>query len=88
MPAHNVVITGNWIIHEHTITFNYNGGTGEPASITQNYGTVITAPATPTKEGHTFAGWQPSIPATMPDEDLVVVAQWTINQYTITFDSN
>ena len=88
MPAHNVVITGNWIIHEHTITFNYNGGTGTPALITQNYGTVITAPEDPTREGYTFDGWNRDIPATMPAENITITGNWTINQYTITFDSN
>jgi hypothetical protein len=57
-------------------------------SITQDYGTPITAPDDPTKDGYTFEGWVPSIPATMPLDGLTVKAQWKAIKYTITFDSD
>ena len=70
-----------------TLTFDTDGGSGiEP--ITQDYGAKITAPAAPTKTGYTFNGWEPAIPETMPAENMTVKAQWTINQYTITFDTD
>ncbi len=56
--------------------------------IVQDYGTPIIAPTDPTKTGYTFAGWNPSLPATMPVGGMTVKAQWTINQYTITFDTD
>lgn len=71
-----------------TIIFDVDGGTPEIESITQDAGTDVIAPEDPTKVGYTFAGWDPVIPATMPEGELTCVAQWTINQYTITFDSN
>ena len=67
-----------WTANQYTITFDTDGGSAiEP--ITQDYGTTITAPADPTKNGYTFAGWTPEIPATMPAENLTVTAQWRYN---------
>ena len=86
MPAENVTITAKWEINQYTITFDTAGGS-EIAPITQDYGTAITAPANPTKEGYTFIGWDKAIPATMPAENVTITAQWEINQYTITFDT-
>ena len=71
----------------YTLTFDTNGGS-TIAPITQDYGTTITAPADPTKTGYTFAGWTPAIPTTMPAENMTIKAKWTVNQYTLTFDTN
>ena len=87
MPAENVTVKAQWKINQYTITFDTDGGS-EVASITQDYGTAITAPADPTKTGYTFAGWSEKIPGTMPAGDMTVTATWEINQYTITFDTD
>ena len=76
-----------WEINQYTITFDTAGGS-VVTPITQNYGTAITAPADPTKNGYTFVGWNPEIPATMPAEDLTVTAQWTLDLYTISYNLN
>ena len=76
-----------WEINQYTISFDTNGGS-EIAPITQDYGTKITAPADPTRKGYTFKGWDKEIPKTMPAENMTVKAQWEINQYAITFDTN
>ena len=76
-----------WEINQYTITFDTNGGS-EIAPITQDYGTEITAPDNPTRKGYTFMGWDKEIPETMPAENITVKAQWEINQYTISFDTN
>ncbi len=86
MPAENITVTAQWEINQYTITFDTNGGS-EIAPITQDYGTNITAPADPTREGYTFIGWDRDIPVTMPAENITVTAQWEINRYTITFDT-
>ncbi len=87
MPAENITVKAQWEINQYTITFDTNGGS-EIAPITQDYGTEITAPDNPTRKGYTFIGWDKEIPETMPAENMTVKAQWKINQYTITFDTN
>ena len=87
MPAENITVKAQWEINQHTIAFDTNGGS-EIAPITQDYGTEITAPDNPTRKGYTFKGWDKEIPETMPAENMTVKAQWEINQYTITFDTN
>ncbi len=64
-----------WNTNKYTITFDTAGGS-EIAPITQDYGTAITAPADPTREGYTFIGWDTEIPATMPAENITLKAKW------------
>ena len=87
MPAENITVKAQWEINQYTITFDTNGGS-EIAPITQDYGTEITAPDNPTRKGYTFKGWDKEIPKTMPAENITLKAQWEINQYKITFDTN
>ena len=82
----DTTLYAQWTINQYTITFDADGGS-KIAAITQDYGTAVTKPADPTKTGYTFDGWDKEIPATMPAEDITIKAKWTINQYTITFDT-
>ena len=75
-----------WEINQYTVTVKPENGKAD-IIITQDYGTPITAP-TLTREGYTFKGWDKEIPETMPAENMTVKAQWKINQYKITFDTN
>ena len=87
MPTSDVTVNGTFAINKYTFTFDTDGGS-EVAGITQDYNSAITAPAAPTKTGYTFAGWVPAIPETVPAENMSFKAQWTINQYTLTFDAD
>ena len=74
-----------WTAKTYTITFNANGGEGGTCQELE-YGATIDAP-TVTREGYTFSGWSPSVPATVSGT-ATYEAQWTVNKYTITFDAN
>jgi hypothetical protein len=37
------------------------------------------------RDGYSFSGWTPELPATMPDTDLILTGSWTKNSYTITY---
>ena len=83
----DMTLTAKWTVNSYTITFDTDGGSAiDP--ITQGYGTTINAPAAPTKTGYTFMGWNPALPATMPAGDMTIKAQWEINRYTVTFDTD
>ena len=75
MPTENITVKAQWEINQYTIAFDTAGGS-EIAPITQDYGTAITAPADPTREGYTFIGWDKEIPATMPAENITLKAKW------------
>ena len=101
MPAEDLVVFADWKAKEHTITLNANHGQfadGTEMFIETDvpYGTKLSGvvPAEPTREGYTFDCWlnndgmPTTIPETMPDINISLIAKWTPNRYTITFDSN
>ena len=63
-----------WTINQYTITVKPENGEAD-ITITQNYGTPITAPPL-TREGYQFNGWDKAFPATMPAEDMTITALW------------
>ena len=71
----NITLYAKWAANTYTITFDTAGGS-EIAPITQDYGTQITTPEAPTREGYTFIGWDREIPTTMPAENITLKAKW------------
>ncbi len=93
MPAGGAALTAQWTVNQYTISFEENGGS-TVADITQDYGTSVSAPTNPTRVGYTFGGWYSDADlttaytfSTMPAENITLYAKWTVNQYTISFDS-
>ena len=86
VPAADATYTAHWTVNQYNITFDASGGTGGTSSL-MSYGAALTAPSV-TREGYTFDGWSPSVPATVPATDATYTAHWTVNQYNITFDAN
>lgn len=67
----------------YTITFDADGGSAV-ASMSVTAGTPVEAPAAPTKDGYTFAGWymdeglfDPFDFSQMPARDITLYAKWT-----------
>ena len=83
MPAEDVEVVAQWTVNQYTLTINVDGVKQE---VEYDYNEAVETPASPSKTGYTFAGWSPVVPATMPAEDVEVVAQWTVNQYTLTIN--
>jgi uncharacterized repeat protein (TIGR02543 family) len=85
MPAGNLELKAKWEVKQYTLTWVVDG---QETEVTYNFGEEITPLVAPEKTGYTFTGWDPEIPTTMPAEDVTITAKWTINQYTITFNTD
>lgn len=89
MPAQNLTIYAKWSMNQYYATLYTNGGEVLPSQLF-DYGSIL---PTPTKVGHTFAGWfldeeltLPG-PTEMPSENVALYARWTINQYSVSYYS-
>jgi uncharacterized repeat protein (TIGR02543 family) len=82
MPAKDVTVTGTFSINTYKVTFTIEGTTIATKDVT--FGSAITAPDAPAKEGYTFAGWS-TIPSTMPAKDITITGSYTVNTYKVTF---
>lgn len=85
----------------NTYSFNANGGTGAPGSVTKVGGVDFTFPrGKPTRTGYTFKGWnnttinngtvyQPGQTVhDLPDQNIEWRANWTVNTYTVKYNAN
>jgi uncharacterized repeat protein (TIGR02543 family) len=82
--------TSNWQANTYTVTFDANGGTVTPTSNDVTFDTNVTLP-TPTRTGYLFDGWfagatQYTTGTWVTDTDVTLVAKWTANSYTVTYD--
>ena len=66
----------------YTITFMLEGTEFHKDTLVA--GSSITLPQAPEKEGHTFNGWK-DVPETMPANDVVIVGDYSVNKYLLTF---
>ena len=83
----------------YTISFNANGGSGAPSSITKKHFTNATLPtATPSRTGYTYKGWgtssSTSYAAYQPgatfytNANMTLYAIWSAKTYTISYNAN
>ena len=88
-----------WQINTVTLTYDPQGGTGEPADQTGDAQSNVTVSSTvPTRDGYTFQGWDTAADGsgddytggstyTLPNSGTdTLYAQWQINTVTLTYD--
>ncbi|MFK0525059.1 InlB B-repeat-containing protein [Paenibacillus illinoisensis] len=91
----DLTLYAKWTINSYTVNFDSNGGTAVDDQSIQ-YNELAAAPTDPTKAGHTFTGWFTDsglsqafdFDNTPVTGDLTLYAKWTINSYTVNFESN
>lgn len=81
MPAGSVTISASWKVNEHR--FALLDGESVVIDTVMGYGAELSV-SDLNREGFTFVGWSPEIPAAMPDSDFVATAVWGENQYYLT----
>ena len=87
VPAADMTFTAQWQVNTYTLAFDANGGTPVD-TIVQNYDTALVPPADPSRTGYTFLGWEPALPDSIPPYDITYTAQWQVNSYVLSFDSD
>ncbi|KAK3604871.1 hypothetical protein CHS0354_000534 [Potamilus streckersoni] len=91
----SITLYAKWAENSYTVTFNTGDGSPVPAA-TVNHGNKVTKPTDPTREGHVFGGWYKEVLLTNVfnfdtetiTANIILYAKWTINTYTVTFNSN
>ena len=80
----NHTLYAHWSVNKYTLTFIFGNGT-EPEVRVLDFNETITYPADPVRAGYSFAGWDKNI-TNMPADNFTITAQWTANNYTVTFN--
>ncbi len=100
MPAHNVILEGEWTPNEPgkvQVSYSYTGNVPDgapavPGATWENEGSNVTVAADPVLEGYTFNGWL------LDGEEVTVIenirgnvtlkGSWDANEYSLIFDAN
>ena len=86
-PARDVTFTAQWSRNSYNLKFMSGDEVLSEQPVLYE-GDVVTPATNPTKEGYTFTGWSPVLEMTMPAHDQTYTAQFTVNQYKVTFMAN
>ena len=96
MGAANTTLYAHWSVNAYTLAFDGNGGKPSEASRTVAYGGQYGSLPTATRTGYAFQGWytardggtKVSPSTTMGAADTTLYARWSVNSYTVSFDSD
>ena len=83
MPAKDVTVTGTFVINQYTITYKIDDEVYQTESV--DYGSTITPPNAPEREGYTFE-WI-DVPETMPAHDITIIGSYTSGINAIRMDA-
>ncbi|WP_230496022.1 S-layer homology domain-containing protein, partial [Pseudoneobacillus rhizosphaerae] len=90
----DTTLYAKWTINQYLVRFDSNGGRSI-APVIANYNTTI-SPTSTTRTGYTFNGWYKEVGMNTEwkfatdkvTHDITLYANWTINEYTVSFNSN
>ena len=89
MPAAALTLYGKYVAHQHTVTYKVDGEVYGEVETLDYDAPIILRDVPPARDGYTFSGWQPSVPATipvtMPDSDVEITGSFSANTYTIVY---
>lgn len=88
MPAKNLTIRAKWEINQYKMDFTVDGNVYKTYTFKFNEPVALGDFKDPTKEGHTFNGWDAEIATIMPAKDLSYEAKWITNQYSVVWINN
>ena len=88
----DLTICAEWVAHKCNISFDINGGDIQISDLEVFYGDYVSLP-TPTRTGYTFLGWyfngrKMSSGKWYYDEPILLTAEWSLNNYKITYNPN
>ncbi len=93
----SITLYAQWTVNSYSVSFDANGGTGTMGSQSGNYNTSVTLTSNAfTRTGYTFTGWNTvangsgtayvnNASYTFPASDVILYAQWSILQFTLTY---
>ena len=97
----DTTLYARWTFAGYLVTYNANGGSGAPTDSTAyipNATVTVLDPGGMIRTGFTFAGWNTAANGTGTaypagatfsiSAAIILYAQWTINSYIVTYDSN
>ena len=83
MPAHDVTISGAFTVNKYPLIYLVDGSEYHREEV--EYGSAVQPISEPTKEGHTFMGWQ-NVPETMPTEEWTITGEFRVNTYRLVYE--
>ncbi len=96
MMSRDVRLIAIWSTNDYTVRYDLNGGSGSFQSSTLRYNTSYRVLGKPQRAGWEFIGWRRSDTGSIVhpndtfrlERNVTLRAQWKINQYTVTYDTD